>query len=98
MFRRLIDETPPAVAVLIDGVRVAAREGDSVAAAMLAAGHPVARRTAVSGAARAPFCLMGACFDCLVTIDGIGNRQGCMTAVREGMRIKTGASKREYGA
>jgi NADPH-dependent 2,4-dienoyl-CoA reductase/sulfur reductase-like enzyme len=89
MFRRLIDETRPAVAILIDGVRVAAREGDSVAAAMLAAGHPVPRGTAVSGAARAPFCLMGACFDCLVTVDGIGNRQGCMITVREGMRIES---------
>src|SRR5271165_6009157 len=89
MFRRLTDETRPAVAILVDGARVTAREGDSVAAAMLAAGHPVARRTALSGAPRAPFCLMGVCFDCLVTIDGLGNRQGCMTAVREGMRVES---------
>ncbi|MGH7246959.1 MAG: 2Fe-2S iron-sulfur cluster-binding protein, partial [Pseudomonadota bacterium] len=40
----------------------------------------------------------GVCFDCLVVIDGIANRQACMTQVREGMRIETGRSKREYGA
>ena len=49
----------------------------------------VSRTTPVSGAPRAPYCLMGVCFECLVTIDGVGNRQGCMVAVRDGMRIET---------
>ena len=53
MFRRRTDERRPAVGILVDGVRVSARAGDSVAAAMLAAGHPVARRTALSGSPRA---------------------------------------------
>ena len=34
---------------------------------------------------------MGVCFDCLVTIDGVGNRQGCLVPVREGMRVETAA-------
>lgn len=41
--------------------------------------------------------MMGACFDCLVTIDGVGNRQGCLTAVREAMAIETQRGKRELG-
>ena len=82
---------------MIDGAPVPAQEDDSVAAAMLAAGHVIARITALSGTPRAPFCLMGACFECLVTIDGVSNRQACMTAVRPGMRIETGRGKREYG-
>jgi predicted molibdopterin-dependent oxidoreductase YjgC len=98
MFRRLIEASRPALTILIDGASVQAQEGDSVAAAMLAAGHLISRKSPVSGAPRAPFCLMGACFDCLVTIDGVGNRQGCMIAVRDGMRIETGQGKREYGA
>jgi predicted molibdopterin-dependent oxidoreductase YjgC len=98
MFRRLIEASRPALTILIDGVCVQAQESDSVAAAMLAAGHMISRKTPVSGAPRAPFCLMGACFECLVTIDGVGNRQGCMIAVRHGMRIETGRGKREYGA
>jgi NADH dehydrogenase/NADH:ubiquinone oxidoreductase subunit G len=40
---------------------------------------------------------MGVCFDCLVTVDGSPNRQGCMTPVRDGMRIETQRGKREYG-
>ena len=38
---------------------------------------------------------MGVCFDCLVTIDGTANRQGCMTMVRDGMRIETQRGKRD---
>jgi predicted molibdopterin-dependent oxidoreductase YjgC len=41
---------------------------------------------------------MGVCFECLVTVDGVGNRQGCMVLVRDGMRIETQQGKREYGA
>jgi sarcosine oxidase subunit alpha len=41
---------------------------------------------------------MGVCFECLVTVDGVGNRQGCMVLVRDGMCIETQQGKREYGA
>jgi len=98
MFRRLTEARGRALTVLIDGVAAQAREGDSVAAAMLAAGRLTARTTPTSGAPRAPYCLMGVCFECLVTIDGIGNRQGCMTPVREGMRVETQRGKRGLGA
>lgn len=61
--------------------------GETVASALLAAGVVVFRRTA-SGAARAPVCNMGVCFDCLVTIDGRPSVRSCMTRVSEGMRIE----------
>ena len=56
----------------------------------------IAARRRVSGAPRAPYCMMGVCFDCLVTIDGVGNRQGCLVPVREGMRDRDAA--RQAGA
>jgi octopine oxidase subunit A len=96
MFRRLTDARRPALTILIDGVATQAQEGDTVAAALIAAGHLTCRTSAVSGAPRAPYCLMGVCFDCLVTIDGVGNRQACLIQVREGMRIETGHGKRAY--
>jgi sarcosine oxidase subunit alpha len=40
---------------------------------------------------------MGVCFDCLVTIDGVGSRQGCLVLVREGMAVETLLGKREAG-
>jgi len=97
MFRRLLEALDTRVTVTIDGKPVEARAGDSVAAVMLAAGLEHCRTTAVSGAKRAPYCMMGVCFDCLVTVDGIGNRQGCLVEVREGMRIETQRGRREIG-
>ena len=88
MFRRLPD-AQPTLAIRVDGKEVPARAGESVAAAMLAAGLSALRETPVSGAARAPYCMMGVCFDCLVVIDGVGNRQACMVPVRAGMTVET---------
>jgi hypothetical protein len=84
-----IDPTDAAsfVVVTVDGAPVRLQEGDSVAAAVLLAGHGVYRRTLVGEAPRAPFCMMGVCFDCLVEIDGVPNRQGCLIPARNGMRI-----------
>jgi len=89
MFARLPDTAGAAVPVTIDGAPFVAREGDSVAAALFAAGLRACRTTAVSGAPRAPFCVMGACHDCLVTIDGLANQQACLVLVAPGMSIAT---------
>ena len=89
MFRRSQPDTRPRVAITIEGKAVDARDGDTVAAAMLAAGFDHCRTTPVSGERRAPYCMMGVCFECLVTIDGTGNRQGCLIAIEEGMLVET---------
>lgn len=96
MFKRLGD-AGATLTLKVDGRSIRARIGDTVAAAMLAAGIDHCRTTPVSGQARAPYCLMGVCFDCLVMVDGVGNRQGCLVPVREGMVIETQQGKREAG-
>jgi sarcosine oxidase subunit alpha len=96
MFKRLAEAGPP-VAITVDGKAVRAASGDTVAAALLAAGIDHCRTTPVTGAPRAPYCLMGVCFDCLVTIDGVGSRQACLVPVREGMKVETQQGKREAG-
>ena len=97
MFRPLPDPQRRTVSLTVDGKAVTARVGDSVAAGLLAAGIVQCRTSPVSGAPRAPYCLMGVCFECLVTIDGVGNRQACLVRVREGMRVETQQGKREAG-
>jgi len=97
MFKRSDHDTRPIVRILVEGAPVEARAGDSVSAALLASGRDVRRLTAVSGAPRLPYCMMGVCFDCLVTIDGVGNRQGCLVPVADGMRIEIQKGKREIG-
>ena len=88
MFKRQPDPAGKTVEILVDGERVTAREGDTVAAALLASGHLACRTTPVSGAPRGPYCMMGVCFECLVTIDGAQNQQACMTPVRAEMRVE----------
>jgi sarcosine oxidase subunit alpha len=97
MFKRLPDAAGATVRLTIDGKAIDAREGDTVAAALLAAGIDHCRTTPVSGAPRAPYCMVGVCFDCLVTIDGVGNRQGCLVRVQDGMAVATQVGKRELG-
>ena len=97
MFARLPETDAKTVSLTIDGKRVDARLGDTVAAALLAAGFEHCRTTPVSGAPRSPYCMMGVCFDCLVTIDGVGNSQGCLVPVRDGMRVELQRGKRDPG-
>ncbi|MGL4240717.1 MAG: (2Fe-2S)-binding protein [Beijerinckiaceae bacterium] len=89
MFRRLRD-TAGQVPMTIDGRAFRAVRGESVAAALLAAGVIAFRRTAKGDAPRGPYCGMGVCFDCLVTIDTVPNRQACLVSVTDGMAVETG--------
>ena len=97
MFRRLPDADAATVEVTIDGRSERVRAGDTVAAALLSAGVLASRAADVSGAPRAPYCMMGVCFECLVTVDRVANRQGCLVPVAAGMRIETQHGKREAG-
>ena len=97
MFKRAEDDGRRALTIHVEGQAISAREGDTVSAALLASGLDIRRDTAVSGAKRLPYCMMGVCFDCLVTIDGVGNRQGCLVPVAEGMQIAIQKGKREIG-
>ena len=76
------------IAFLFEGREIRAREGDSVAAALLAEGVFATRTTPVGAAPRGPYCMMGACFDCLAEIDGVGGVQTCLVTVRPGMRVQ----------
>ncbi len=58
----------------------------TLASALLGAGITAFRDTPVSGAARGPFCLMGACYDCLVSVNGV-TVQACMTTVQDGLQV-----------
>ena len=97
MFRRLPDVDGAMIEVIIDGRSTRVRDGDTVAAALIATGVLASRASDVSGAPRAPYCMMGVCFECLVTVDGVGNRQGCLLPVAPGMRIDTQRGKRDAG-
>jgi predicted molibdopterin-dependent oxidoreductase YjgC len=80
---------PPLVEILVDGRTVRAIEGQSVAGALHQAGIDVLRRNPATGEPRGPFCGMGVCFDCELTIDGAASQRACLAHVQAGMRIET---------
>jgi D-hydroxyproline dehydrogenase subunit gamma len=84
MFRRA---GPDTLTFSFDGQAIPARGGDTVASALLATGVNVTRQTPVSGAPRGPWCMMGACFDCVAIVDGRRGVRTCMTPAREGLRV-----------
>lgn len=74
------------VVITVDGAAVRALSGISVAAALIAADMLTLRRSPGAGTPRGAFCLMGACQECTVLIDGRAAR-ACMTPVRPGLSV-----------
>ena len=97
MFERLPGIPAEPIRFLFEGEEVSAFEGESLAAALLAAGVRDFRETAVGGAPRGPYCMMGVCFDCLLVVDGEPNVQACMVEAREGMRVARQSGARAPG-
>ena len=87
MLKRRWPPQSKAVTLWFEEQPILAHEGESVAAALLAAGVDYLRSAPVSGTVRAPYCWMGVCFDCLLEIDGQPNQQSCLIAVQDEMRI-----------
>jgi len=85
----ILGPAPPTavVTITVDGTPIRAREGDTVASALVAAGWTRLRRTEKRGEARGVFCANGKCTDCVMTVDGVPNVRTCLTPVAEGMRI-----------
>ncbi len=89
MFKQLPSNDAKIVEVRLNGVKVQVTEGITVAAMMLISGLRHTRTTPVSGSKRAPFCMMGVCYECQVVIDGKPNQRGCVTYVQQGMQVET---------
>ena len=91
-------ETPEeTVTITFDARTLTVPANVTVAAALLGEGIIRLRDSVVGDQPRAPYCLMGLCFECLVTIDSVQTRQACMTPVVDGMVIssQTGARRVE---
>jgi hypothetical protein len=98
LFRPISAATERFIDVEFDGRRLAVLGQRSVAAALLAAGVSRFRSTPVSGAPRAPYCMMGVCFECLLEINGVANRQACLVQVQPGMMIRSQEGARNWEA
>ncbi|KVE40026.1 2Fe-2S iron-sulfur cluster-binding protein [Burkholderia sp. TSV86] len=72
--------------IYLDRRALAVTDGMTVAAAIALSGDDTAR-TSCGGTARAPFCGMGICHECRVTVDG-RRMLACQTLCREGMQVE----------
>lgn len=79
----------PQVHITVDGARRPVPAGSSIAAAFVASGQAGWRQTRQRSEPRGLGCGMGACFDCLVTVNGTRGVRACLTDVREGDVITT---------
>jgi predicted molibdopterin-dependent oxidoreductase YjgC len=76
-----------AVRFQFDGASMTADEGETVAAALLAAGVRHLGNNPEDGSPRGLFCAMGVCQECVVLVDG-ARVEACRTIVREGMVVQ----------
>ena len=61
--------------ILLNGEVIECHDGQTISGAIMATGKS------------SIFCGIGACFACVVTVDGIPNQRGCLIEVRDGMVI-----------
>jgi hypothetical protein len=88
MFKKLHEVPGPTLTIYIDGEAIEAESGESVAAVLVRQSAAASRTTPVLESPRAPFCMMGVCFDCLAIVDGAASTQSCLVPVRDGMRVE----------
>jgi hypothetical protein len=74
------------VQFLFNDTLVVARAGQSVAAALIAAGERCLRIDE-AGNPKGVLCGIGVCFECRCTINGVANTRACMTPVAPGMVV-----------
>jgi len=86
MFRKIFPISQPAT-ITLDGIAVEAEVGEPLAAVLLRQTRCDARLHPVTNDARAPYCLMGACQECLMVVDGVPSTPSCRTPVRSGMKV-----------
>ena len=73
----------------LDGKEMYGYEGDTISAALMAAGVTTHRHTRKKGTPRGIFCAIGRCTDCVMVVDGQINVRTCITPLKEGMQVQT---------
>jgi D-hydroxyproline dehydrogenase subunit gamma len=82
------------IEITVDGETFSGAEGQTVAGILLAAGR-TSWRTTRSGAPRGVFCGIGACFDCVLTVNGVPDVRACRRRAVDGDEIRTQSRQEE---
>lgn len=73
----------------VDGEKLVAYEGETVAAVLVASGRRTFRWTEKKKQPRGMYCGIGLCHECMVVINGVPNTKACQTLATPGCRVKT---------
>jgi aerobic-type carbon monoxide dehydrogenase small subunit (CoxS/CutS family) len=81
----------------VDGEAVLAYPGETIGAALLAAGWRGLRRTSRRGDSRGLYCVMGVCWECVVRVEGRSVR-ACVAMASPGLIVETPGAPSERRA
>lgn len=83
------EKTVMRTAAVIDfeGERIACFIGESLVAALAAAGIRALKISPKRAEPRGAFCMMGICQDCLVEVNGV-RRNACLEPIADGMVVR----------
>ncbi|WP_353894260.1 (2Fe-2S)-binding protein [Proteinivorax hydrogeniformans] len=70
-----------------NGEAVTAFQGETIAAALHAAGHRQLTKSQKYGRDRGLFCAIGKCSACLMVVDNVPNTPICTTKAKPGMKV-----------
>lgn len=76
------------ISIDVDGQRVTAIEGQLLTSVLIGAGSWIFRTHLVSGEPRGPFCGMGSCYECELTVDGRRAVRACLVRTHDGMTVR----------
>lgn len=76
-----------------NGKKIKAYQGETIAAALHAAGIKVLKKSDKYKRPRGLFCAIGNCSSCHMVVNGTPNVKTCITTVKEGMVVKREVGK-----
>jgi len=76
-------------AIEVDGEKILAYEGETIAASLLAAGKRTCRQTKLTKEPRGIYCGMGVCMGCAMIVNGRPNTLVCQTMATPNCKVQT---------
>lgn len=73
----------------VDGEKVLAYKGETIAVALLAAGKRICRWTKIKKQPRGIYCGMGICMGCAMVVNGRPNTLVCQTLATPDCKVRT---------
>jgi len=77
------------VSFTFDGTPVSAHAGETIAAALYAAGYITLANSPIRHRPRGIYCAIGNCSSCMMVVNGKANVKTCIELVQDGMIVET---------